>query len=107
MWLLNENSREFQQRRRKNRWSNSYDDHGDQAQRGVALGKNNSASSWHLPQRQVQNFRWRQDADQSWYYSEENKFDSVSVTLVTTSKASTAREGQNREQEGTFNHHLN
>ena len=52
------------------------------------------------------NSRWRQDADQSGYYSEESKFDSVSVTSV-TSKASTTREGQNREQKGTFVHHLN
>ena len=29
------------------------------------------------------------------------------MTLVTTSKASIAREGQNREQEGTFDHFLN
>ena len=29
------------------------------------------------------------------------------MTSVTTSKASTAREGQNREQEGTFDCHLN
>ena len=29
------------------------------------------------------------------------------MTLATTSEASTAREGWNREQEGTFNHHLN
>ena len=29
------------------------------------------------------------------------------MTSVITSEASTAREGQNREQEGTFNHQLN
>ena len=53
------------------------------------------------------NSGWRPDADQSGYYSEDSKFDSVFVTLVTTSKASTTREGWNREQEGTFAHHLN
>ena len=33
--------------------------------------------------------------------------DSASVTLVSVSEASTAKEKQNREQEGTFNHCLN
>ena len=33
--------------------------------------------------------------------------DSASVTSVSVSKASTTREEQNREQDGTFNHHLN
>ena len=47
------------------------------------------------------------DADQSGYYSEDSEFNSVSMTLVTTSEASTAREGWNREQEGTFDCHLN
>ena len=46
-------------------------------------------------------------ADQSGYYSEDSEFDSVSMTLVTTSEASTAREGWNREQEGTFDCQLN
>ena len=55
----------------------------------------------------MQNSGWRQDADQSGYYSEDGEFDSVSVTLVTTSKASTTREVWNREQEGTFGCHLN
>ena len=104
---LDYSPREFRHRRRKNRWTNSYDDHGDQAPRQVALDKNNSASSWQLPQRQKQNSGWRQDVDQSGYYSEDSEFDSVSMTSVTTSKASTAREGQNREQEGTFDCHLN
>ena len=45
--------REFQQRRRKNQWSDSYGDHGDQAPRWVTLDKNNSASGWQLPQRQM------------------------------------------------------
>ena len=49
----------------------------------------------------------RQDADQSGYYSVDSEFDSVSVTSVTTSKASTTKEGWNREKEGTFDHHLN
>ena len=62
--------------------------------------------SQQLPQRQVQNSGWRQDAGQSRYYSEESEFNSLSVTSV-TSKASTAREGQNRAQEGTIDHHLN
>ena len=55
----------------------------------------------------MQNSGWRQETDQSGYYSEDSEFDSVSVTLVTTSEASTAREGWNREQEGTFDYHLN
>ena len=55
----------------------------------------------------MQNSRWRQDADQSGYYSKESNFDSVSVTLVTTSEASTARKEWNREQEGTFDCRLN
>ena len=55
----------------------------------------------------MQNSGRRQDADQSGYYSEDSDLDSVSVTLATTSKASTTREGWNREQEGTFVRHLN
>ena len=55
----------------------------------------------------MQNSRWGQDGGQSGYYSEDSKFDSVSVTLVSTSEVRTAREGQNKEQEGTFDHHLN
>ena len=51
----------------------------------------------------MQNSGWRQDADQSGYYSEDSEFNSVSVTSVT----STTREGQNREQEGTFDCCLN
>ena len=51
-----------------------------------------------------QNSRQRQDVDQSGYYSEVGEFDSVSMTLVTTSEASTAGGGWNREQEGTFDH---
>ena len=31
----------------------------------------------------------------------------VSVMSVSTSEASITREGQNQEQEGTFDHHLN
>ena len=38
---------------------------------------------------------------------EDSKFKSISMTSVTTSKVSTAREGWNREQEGTFDCHLN
>ena len=55
----------------------------------------------------MQNFPWKQDADQSGYYSEDGELDSASVTSVSASEASTTREGQNREQEGTFNCHLN
>ena len=55
----------------------------------------------------MQNFPWRQDADQSGYYSEDSELDSVSVTSVSASKASITREEQNREQEGTFDHRLN
>ena len=93
---------EFQQRRGKNWLSNSYDDYDDQAPRQVALDKNNSASSW-----QIQNFRWRQDADQSGYYSEDSELDSISVTSVSISKVNTAQEGWDRVQEGTFDHHPN
>ena len=104
---LDYSPREFWQRSRKNWWSNSYGDHGDQTPRWVTLDKNNSASGWQLPSRQVCNSRWRQDTDQSGYYSEDSKFDSVSVTSATSSEASITREGQNREQEGTFDCHLN
>ena len=55
----------------------------------------------------MQNSGWRQDADQCGYYTEESEFNSVSMTSVTTSGASTAREGWNREQEGTFDYCLN
>ena len=55
----------------------------------------------------MQNSGWRQDAGQSGYYSEDSKFDSVSVTLVSTSEVSTAVERQNRVQEGTFDCCLN
>ena len=104
---LDHSPREFQQRRGKNQWSDSHDDNGDYAPRWVALDQNNSASGWQLPQRQKHNVPWRQDTDQSGYYSEDSELDSASITLVLVSKASTTREGQNREQEGTFNHHLN
>ena len=60
---------EFLQRRRKNRLSDSYGDHGYPAPRQAALDKNNSASSQQLPRRQMQNSRWRQDAGLSGYYS--------------------------------------
>ena len=36
--------KEFQQRRRKNQWSDSYDDNGDYAPRWIALDQNSSAS---------------------------------------------------------------
>ena len=49
----------------------------------------------------------RQDGDKSRYYSEDREFDSASMTLVSAFKASTIREGQNQEQEGTFDHCLN
>ena len=49
----------------------------------------------------------RQGIDQSGYYSEDSEFNSVSMTSVTTSKASTARKGWNRDQQGTFDHRLN
>ena len=49
----------------------------------------------------------RQDADQSGYYSEDTELDSASITSVSVSEASTAREEQNKEQDGTFDHHLN
>ena len=62
---------------------------------------------WQLPQRQMQNFPLRQEADQLGYYLEDSELDSASITLVSASKASTTREGQNWEQEGTFDHHLN
>ena len=62
--------------------------------------KNNSASSQQLPQKPKWNSGWRQDADQFGYFSEDSEFNSVSMTSVTTSESSTAREGQNREQEG-------
>ena len=104
---LDYSPREFQQRRGKNQWSDSYDHNGDYASRQVALDQNNSASGQQLPQRQKQNVPWRQDADQSGYYSENSELDSASITSVPVFKASTTREGQNREPEGTFDHHLN
>ena len=98
---------EFQWRRRKNQLSDSYGDHHDQIPRQVTLDKNNSVSGWQLTQRQMWNFPQRQDADQSGYYSEGSELDSTSVTLVSASEASTTREGQNLEPEGTFDHCLN
>ena len=88
---------EFHQRR----------DQCDQVPRWVALNWNNSTSGRQLLQRQMWNFPWRQDADQSGYYSEDSELDSVSVTSVSTSEASIIREAQNQEQEGTFYRHLN
>ena len=73
----------------------------------MALDWNNSSSGQQLPQRQKQNFPWRQDADQSVYYSEDSELDSASISSVSVSKASTTREGQNREPEGTFDCCLN
>ena len=75
-WWGDYSPREFQ-RRRKNWWSDSYGDHGDQAPRQVTLDKN-SALGQQLPRRQMQNSGWRQDADQSGYYLEDSEFDSVS-----------------------------
>ena len=49
----------------------------------------------------------RQDAGQSGYYSGDSELDLVSGTSVSTSKVSTAGEGQGRVQEGTFDSHLN
>ena len=95
---------EFQQKGGKNQLSDSYGDHHDQIPRQVTLDRNNSPLGWQLPQRQMQNFPWRQDTDQSGYYS---KLDSASVTSVSASEASTTREGQKQEPEGTFDHHLN
>ena len=40
------------------------------------------------------------------YYSEDNEFDSVSMTSVATTTTINGEE-QGREQEGTFGHHLN
>ena len=104
---LDYSPREFQQRRGKNQWSDSYDDNGDYAPRWVALDWNNSASGRQLPQRQKGNVPWRQDAEWSRYYSEDSELDSASVTLVSVSKASTTREEQNRELEGTLDCCLN
>ena len=73
----------------------------------MALDQNNSASGQQLPQRQKQNVPWRQDADQSGYYSEDSELDSVSITLVSVSEASTIRGEQKREQDMTFDHCLN
>ena len=50
-----------------------------------------------LPQRQKQNVSWRQDTDQSRYYSEDSELDSASITSVSVSEASTTKEEQNRE----------
>ena len=55
----------------------------------------------------MQNFPWRQDTDQSGYYSEDSELDTTSVTSVSASEASTIRKRQNQETEGTINHHLN
>ena len=87
--------------------SDSHGDHHGQIPRQVTLDRNNSALGWQLPQRQVCNFPWRQDADQSGDYSEDSELDSASVTMVSASEASPIREGQNREQEGTFEYRLN
>ena len=43
--------------------------------------------------RQIWNAGWRQDADQSGYYSENSELDSISVTSVSTSEVNTAQEG--------------
>ena len=87
--------------------SDCYGDHCDQIPRWAALDKNNSTLGQQLPRRQMQNFPQRQDADQSGYYSEDSELDSASVTSVSASEASTTREGQNWEPEGTFDHSLN
>ena len=69
--------------------------------------RNNSTSGWQLPQRQRQNVSWRQGADLSGYYSEDSELDSTSLTSVSVSEASNAREWQDKEQDGTFDCHLN
>ena len=73
----------------------------------MALDQNNSVSGQQLPQRQKWNFPQRQNTDQSGYYSEDSKLYSASITLVSVSEASTIREGQKREPEGTFDRCLN
>ena len=88
---------EFHQRR----------DQCDQVPIRVALDQNNSTSGQQLLWRQMQNFPWRQDADQLGYYSEDSELDSVSVTSLSASEASITREGQTWEQEGNFDRHLN
>ena len=104
---LDYSPKEFKKRKGKNRWSDSYDDSSDYAPRQVALDWNNSASGQQLTQRQKQNVPRRQDTDQSGYYSEDSELESASVTLASVSRASTAREEQNKEQDGTFNCCLN
>ena len=47
---------------------------------------------------------WDRDTSQSGYYSEDSDFDSVSMTSVTASGASTPMERQTR---GTFDRHIN
>ena len=96
----------FQERGGRNQRFNPQND-GDYALRWVALDGNNSASSRQLPQRQGWNVSWRQGADQSGYYSEDSELDSVSVTSMLASEASTNNGQQDKEQDGTFGHCLN
>ena len=73
----------------------------------MALDWNNSASSQQLPQRQGWNASQRQITDQSGYYSEDSELDSVSITSVLVSEASTNKGHGDKEQDGTFDCHLN
>ena len=73
----------------------------------MTLDWNNLASSRQLPQMHRWNVSWRQGTDQSGYYSDDSELDSVSVTLVSTSEASTNKGQQDREQDGTLDCHLN
>ena len=80
---------EFQERRGRNQRFNPHNDDGNYAPRWVALVQNQSASIQQLPQRQGWNVSRRQGANQSRYYLEDSELDSVSVTLVSASEAST------------------
>ena len=104
---LDYSPKEFQKRKGKNQRSDSHDNSGEIAPRQVALDQNNSASGQQLPRRQGQNVSQRQGADQSGYYSEDSELDSTSITSVSVSEASTTREQQDKEQDGTFDRHLN
>ena len=85
---LDYSQNEFQGMKGKNQRSHHHD--GSQyVPRKMTLDWNNLASSQQLPRMQRWNASWRQGADQSEYYSDDSKLDSVSMTSVSASEACT------------------
>ena len=101
---LNCSPQHFQQREKDNQWAGCHSGKHHSNPQLTPLDRNNSAWSRQPPQQPRGDQQWESDAGQSGYYSEDSDFDLVSMTSVTTSKASVTRK---RQTEGIFNRHIN